>query len=173
MPSFLSSRLREIDRWLLRAVTGNRSSLSTLSTLLQIQPPSTSRTTSMSGQPTTTALHHTCLTRYATRAPLNGARFSPPTSRTVRRHQTCPTSWTYPRRRVSVSLLLSKRPYTPGALRRMPSGHCGDCARRARTFRRGFPSPSLTMLATPAVAWLRSIASSLPWGCSCRWLFTE
>jgi Choline/ethanolamine kinase len=75
------------DRFFYVHFTVNRSSLSILSTLLQTQPPSTSRTTSTNGRPTTTVRLPTYLTRHVIRAPPNAARSSPPTSRTARHHR--------------------------------------------------------------------------------------
>ena len=171
-PTFpLSPRLRVSDRFFLRLVTVNRSFLSTLSTRPQTQPPSTSRTTSTSGQPTTTAQHRTCLTRRATRTTPNDARSSPLTSRTAQHHRTCPPLETCPPPRASVSLLHWRRLSAHGALRRMPCGRCGAWSSPARTLRRASPSPSLIMLATLAAAWPHSIASLLSWVFNFRFVY--
>jgi len=137
-----------------------------LSTRPQTQPRSTSRTTSSSGQQTTTAQPHTCSTPRATRPTASAARSSPPTSNTARRTPPppppppLPPSRTYPPRRASASLSRSRTPCPRGVRRRMRCGRCGASSRRARTSWRTLPSPSSTILATLAAAWPRSIASS-------------
>ena len=134
--------------------------------LRRTQPPSISRTTSMSGQPTTTGQHHTCSTPHATRPVMNSAPSSPPTSRTASRPSTRPSirqrlsSQSYLPRRVSESSLHSRMPCARGVLRHMPCGRCGASFRGVRTFWRTLPRLTSTTLATLVAAWPHSIASS-------------
>lgn len=152
-----------------------------MSTLPRTQPPSTLQTTSTSGQRTTTGQHHICSTPHATRPAPNSAPFSLLTLRTASRLSTRPSirqrpsCQSYLPRRASESSSLSRMLCARGVLLRMPCGRCGASSRRVKTFWRTSPSLTSIMLATLAVAWLHSTASSPHLAykefTGCCWLF--
>jgi hypothetical protein len=143
-----------------------------LSTHPRTLPPSISRTTSTSGQPTTTGQHHTCSTLHATQLTTNGVPSSPLTSRIAKR----------PLTRLSVPQHLSSQNYLPhcasesssrsgmlyahGALHHMPCGRYGASSRRERTFWHTLPNLTLIILAMLAAVWPRFIASSPHFACN-------
>jgi hypothetical protein len=142
--SFSSSPLRDVDVFILYIYI--RSSLSTLSTLPRTLPPSISRTTSTSGQPTTMDQHHTCSTPHAIQLKMKGVPSSPPTSRVASRPVTRPSTRQRPS---SLNYLphytskISSRSgmlCAHGALHHMPCGRYGVSSRRERTFWHTLPS---------------------------------
>lgn len=150
----------------------NRSSLSTLSTHLQTLPPSISRTTSTSGQPTTTGQHHTCSTPHAIQLTTTDIPSSPPTSRITSRPLTRPStrrrlpSRNYPPHCVSESSSRSRMLCAHGALHHMPCGRYGVSSRHERTFWHTLPSLTLIILAMLAAVWPHFIASSPHLACN-------
>jgi len=153
--------------------------LSTSSTHLRTPPPSTSRTTSTSGQLTTTGQHHTSSTPHATQLTTNGVPSSPPISRIASRPLTHPStlqrlfSQNYLPHCASESLSRSGMLCAHGALHHMPCGRYGASSRRETTFWHTLTSLTLIILAMLVAVWPRFIASSPHLACKISFVVVE